>query len=137
MYYDVHKHEYLTWVEIHLGTHDHPMAKNMCREIMDQIKALVHENQSYTPLAIVLATSKTFLSRDLLNEDVDGSMELLKGDKLCQVMDKFTTLCSSNVNNLFASFRHPLGNRGYISSILVLKANCGYDYIQINYLLGQ
>ncbi len=90
-------------MEIHLGTHDHPMAKNMCREVMDQIKALVHENQSYTPLAIVLATSKTFLSRDLLNEDVDGSMELLKGDKLCQVMDKFTTLCSSNVDNLFAS----------------------------------
>lgn len=124
-------------MEIHLGTHDHPMAKNICKEVMDQIKALVHENKSYTPLAIVLATSKTFLSQDLLNEDVDGSMEHLKGDKLCQVMDKFTTLCYSNVNNLFASFKHPLGNRRYISSILVLKANCGYGYIQINYLLGQ
>jgi hypothetical protein len=60
MYYVVHKHEYLTWVEIHLGTYDHPMVENMCREVMDQIKALVHENESCTPSAIVLAISKTF-----------------------------------------------------------------------------
>ncbi len=64
-------------------------------------------------------------------------MEVHKGDKLHQVMDKFITLFSPNVWNLIASFTHRLGNRGYVSSIFALKVNNGHYYIQDNYFLGQ
>ncbi len=57
-------------------------------------------------------------------------MELLNGDKLVQVMDKFTTLCSPNVQNLVAFLKHQPCNVGYVSSIFAFKANNGYDYIQ-------
>lgn len=64
-------------------------------------------------------------------------MEVHKGDKLRQVMDKFITLSSSNVWNLIASFTHRLRNRRYVSSIFTLKVNNGYYYIQDNYFLRQ
>jgi len=50
-----------------------------------------------TTLAIVLVASKTFLSEHLLNKDGEGQVEVLKGDKLHQVMDKFIVLSSPNV----------------------------------------
>jgi hypothetical protein len=57
----------------------------------------------------------------LFNEDGEGPMEFLKGDKLHQVMDKFTTLCSFNIRNLMALFKHHSDNEGYINTILALK----------------
>jgi hypothetical protein len=59
-----------------------------------------------TLLAIVLVASKCFLFEHLLNEDGEGPMEVLKGDKLHQVMDKFIALSSSNIWNLIISFKH-------------------------------
>ncbi len=63
-------------------------------------------------------------------------MEVHKGDKLRQMMDKFIALSSPNVWNLIASFTHRPRNRGYVSSIFALKVNNGYYYIQDNYFLG-
>jgi len=54
--------------------------------------------------AIPLATSKTFLFEHLLNKDGEGLMEVLKGDKLHLMMDKFIALSSPNVYNLVTSF---------------------------------
>ncbi len=48
---------------------------------------------SVTPFAIALVVCKTFLFDHLFNEDGDRLMELLKGNKLYQVMDKFTPFC--------------------------------------------
>jgi hypothetical protein len=42
------------------------------------------------------------------------------------VMDKFITLSPPNIHNLVTYFKHWLGNRGYVFSILTLKANSGY-----------
>ncbi len=80
--------------------------------------------------AIVLATNKTFISEYLLNKDGKRLVEVMKGKKLHQVMDKFITLSSSDVWNLVTSFKHWLGNRGYICNILILKANNVYYFIQ-------
>ncbi len=119
---------------IHLGTHDHLVVEGKCRKDVDQVKALVHEEVSCTPLAtqfiIVLVASKMFLSQHLVNKDGEGSTKLLKGKKLHQMMVKFLTLYSFNVRNLVASFKHCPSNKGYISNILAFKANSGYDYIQ-------
>jgi hypothetical protein len=57
----------------------------------------------------------------LFNEDGEGLLEFLKGDKLHQVTDKFTTLCSPNIRNLMVLFKHHLDNKGYIDNILALK----------------
>ncbi len=50
-----------------------------------------------TMLAIVLATSKIFLLEHLLNVDGQGLVEVLKGQKLHQVIDKFLVISSLNV----------------------------------------
>jgi hypothetical protein len=50
----------------------------------------------------MLVVTKTFMFQHLLNEDGEELVEPLKGNKLWQMMDKFTTFYSPNVNNLVA-----------------------------------
>jgi hypothetical protein len=67
---------------IHLGTHDHPMAKGRSRDVFEEVKSMVEEEALHTlgvtMLAIALVTSKIFLLKHLLNKDGQGSMEVLK-----------------------------------------------------------
>jgi hypothetical protein len=127
MYYIVHKQDNLTQTTIHLGLHDHSVVEGCSKKNFKQVKSLVKEEASRTLGAIVLAiglvTSKTFLLEHLLNKDGQGLVEVLKGDKFCQVMDKFLSLSFLNVRNLVTSSKHQLGNKGYVSSIFALKAN--------------
>jgi hypothetical protein len=66
---------------IHLGTHDHLVVDGRCKEVINQVKALVHEKVSctlsITSSTIALATSKMNLSQHLLNEDGEGRQTLL------------------------------------------------------------
>jgi len=100
----------LIQVTIHLGLHEHPMVEGCSKKVFEQVKSLVEDEASCTPRAtvstITLAANKTFLSEHLLNENGLGPVEVLKGDKLCQVMDKFLVLSSPNVWNLVTSFKH-------------------------------
>ncbi len=142
MYYVMHKQENLTRVAIYLGTHDHPMVEGRSRKKFNQVKSLVAEEVSCTLgggycVNHCVVVSKTFLSEHLLNEDGEGPMEVLKGNELCQVMDKFITLSSPNIWNLIASFKHQLGNKRYISSIFALKVNNDYCFIQDSCFLRQ
>ncbi len=125
----MHKQENLTQATIHLNTHDHPVVEGCSRKVVEQVKPLLQEEvactSGATTLAIALVVSNNFLSKHLL-------VEVLKGDKLHKMMNKFVALFSSNVRNLVASFKHWPRKRKYISSILVLKGNIGYDYIQNN-----
>ncbi len=86
--------------------------KGNCREVVEQVKALIQEEVFHTSSTIVLVASKSFLSHHLFNEDGEGPLETLKRDKLCQVMEKFTTFYSLNVRNMVSSFKRFLGNRG-------------------------
>jgi hypothetical protein len=88
-------------------------------------------------LAIPLVASIIFLFDYLVNESGKGQVEVLKGDELHQMMDKFIVLFLPNVENLVTSFKHRQGNIRYLSNILAFKTNNGYDYIQNNYFLGQ
>jgi hypothetical protein len=103
IYYVVHKHENLTQIAIHLRMHDHLVVEGHSREVVEQVKSLVKEvfqTPWATSSAIELAANKTLiLSEHLLNEDGKGPMEVLKGDKLCQMMDMFITLFLPNVWN--------------------------------------
>ncbi len=121
--------------------HDHLMLDGCSRrKVFEQVKSLVEEafhTPRVTVSSIALATSKTFFSKHLLNEDGQGPMEVFKGDKLHQMTNKFFVVSSPDVWNLIVSFKHQLGNKRYVSNILVLKANNGYYYIQDSYFLGQ
>jgi hypothetical protein len=86
---------------MHLGTHDHLVAEVILEKFSIQVKSLVNEEVFRTSevivLTIALTTSKTFISEHLLNEDGEGIVEILKGDKLRQMMDKFIMLFSPNI----------------------------------------
>jgi hypothetical protein len=82
-----------------------------------------------TTLAMALYVRKTFLFNHLFNENGQGSVELLKGEKLNQMLLKFIPLCSFNIHNLIISLKHHPGNSNFVDCILKLKALFGYDYI--------
>jgi len=82
-----------------------------------------------TTLAITLFTSKTFLSHHLFNEDGEGPVEILKGEKLDQTLLKFAPLCFAGICNLIVSLKHHLANLGSIDYIHKLKVLSGYDFI--------
>jgi hypothetical protein len=53
-----------------------------------------------------LNASKTFLAHHLFNENGEGHVEIIQGEKLHNVMDKFQPLYSPNIYNLITSFKH-------------------------------
>ncbi len=97
-------------VVIHLGVHDHLVAEGRSQKIVVQVKSPIKEKMFHTPwatpLAIVLAASNFFLSEHLLKENGEGPMEVLKCNKLHQMVDKFIALSSPNIWNLVISFKH-------------------------------
>jgi hypothetical protein len=90
-----------------------------------------------TILAVALSTRKTFLFHHLFYEDGQGFVELLKGEKLNQMLLKFIPLCSHGIHNFIISLKHHPGNFSSIEYILKLNSLFGYDYIKDNLFLGQ
>jgi hypothetical protein len=86
----------------------------------------VYRTPTITISSIVLSMSKTFLFHYLFNE---CPMELLKGDKLDQMLLNFVALCSPGIHNFIASLKHCPSNSIFIDYILRLKTLYGYDYI--------
>ena len=62
---------------VHIGTHDHPVAKGHCRNAMVQIwkiiKDQVSKSPNATPNAISLAVGKELLMQGLIDKDGGGS----------------------------------------------------------------
>jgi hypothetical protein len=85
-----------------------------------------------TSFAITLVVNKTFLYHHLFNENGEGPIELLKGEKFDQTMSKFAPLFSFNIQNLIASFKHRFKNMSSIDCIIMLKAFSPSNYIQNN-----
>ncbi len=93
MYYVIHKLQSLSRATIHPGMHEHPIAKHMCRESLEEIKVLV-KGQVFHTLdtkisAIALNASKAFLAHHLFNENGKGPVGIFQGEKFDKVMDKF------------------------------------------------
>jgi hypothetical protein len=86
---------------------------------------------------LFLSTNKIFLSCYLFNEDGEGVVEFFKGEKLDQMLFKFSPLCSLGICTLIASLKHCHGNLGSIDCILKLKALFSYNYIQNNCFFSQ
>jgi hypothetical protein len=97
----------------------------------------VYRTPTTTSLTISLFASKSFIFCHLFNEDGRDHVEFLKGEKLNQILLKFTPLCSFGICNLIASLKHHPNNPGSFDCILKLKALFGYDYIHDNCFLGQ
>jgi hypothetical protein len=82
----------------------------------------VCHTRTTTSLAIALSSSKSFYSRYLFNEDGEGPMELLKGEKLNQMLLKFAPLCSPSIRNLIVSLKHHFNNLGSFNYILKIES---------------
>jgi hypothetical protein len=70
---------------------------------------------------IFLSVNKSFFYKHLFNDNNDGTVELLHGEELEHVQDKFIELSFSNIRNLVISFKHHLEG-GYIDHIFELKS---------------
>ncbi len=125
---------------VHLGVHNLPIANGKYRESLEETRRLIVEEVNHMPDAkmsiISLNVSKTFLVKHMLDDCNNGKMELLKGEQLEQIQDKFYELSFPNIHNLIGFFKHCLGN-GYIDNIPELKSKNQYDYIQECCSLGQ
>jgi hypothetical protein len=111
-----------------------PYFVTICIEVVMQVKLLLEDEVSctlfVTNFVIVLAANEMFLFVHFLHKDGDNPMELLQGDKLNQVMDKFVELYSPNIRNLMSSLKHHSKSQAYLSNILTFKYKNGYAYIQ-------
>jgi hypothetical protein len=65
-----------------------------------------------TSMTIILSMSNSFIFYHLFNKDGEGPMQLLKGEKLNQMLLKFAPLCSLGICNLIASLKHHPNNPG-------------------------
>jgi len=99
---------------IHLKRHDHPIQDDMCKESLEEIKALVKEkvyrtlNSKHSTIGLFASKS---LSQHLFNEDDGNLVELLKGKQLNKMMHNFAPLWFPNICNLITSFKHYPTNR--------------------------
>jgi hypothetical protein len=69
------------------------------------------------------------LAHHLFNENGEGPVEILQGEKLDKVMDKFQLLCSPNIWNLITSFKRGASIQGPMDNIFFLTLKNPYDYI--------
>ena len=68
------------------------------------------------------------LIKGLIKEDGDG--KLLSKSELSSVLEKWSSLSSSKVENLIYDAKLCLSGGQYVDSILKLKKGSKYDYIQ-------
>jgi hypothetical protein len=92
MYYVIHNFQLLSKVVIHPSTHEHPIVEDMCKDVLEEIKVLVKGQVFCTCEGkisiIILNASKAFLTHHLFNEDGEGHVEILQGEKFDKVIDK-------------------------------------------------
>ena len=125
---------------IHLGVHAHPVADGQCRESLEAINGLITHAVARTPSAktsaIALAASKEFLDIFRIHYG-PGPKEILRGDVLENVMDKFHLLSSPNVRNMISSFWSNNKGGGKIDRILDIKGRAKREYIHVSVFAGQ
>ena len=124
---------------IHIETHIHPIAKGDCRDAMDQICNEIKNQVAKTPTAkasaIGIAVGRELLMKGLIDEAGDG--KVLTEHELDTIFEKWSILSSSTMDNLIHDAKVSLGGGGYVHSILKLKKDSKYDYIQDNRFPGQ
>ena len=80
MFYVVSKDPLMSRACIHIGTHMHPVAKEDCRDAMDQIRDEIRSQVAKTPTAkasaIGIAVGKELLMKGLIDEAGDGRVLL-------------------------------------------------------------
>ncbi len=133
MYYVIHFLFNLSRATIHCGTHTHLVSNGKCMEPFKEMENMVGKEVlrmlNVTSSMMTLVVNKKFLCRHLFNENVQGIIELLKGDKFNETFLEYVPLCPLNIHNLVSLVKHRLGNMGSIVSILMFKTFSPYDYI--------
>ena len=134
MFYITSRIPHMTWACVHFGIHDHPVATGECMEAMDIIREKVREQVSKTPhtkaSAISLVVGKELLIKGLVDKSGEGKK--LSEKDFSQVIQKWSALSSSCMNNMIKHARVLCGQGGYIDNILKLKKASTYNYIHDN-----
>jgi hypothetical protein len=80
-------------VAIHFNVHKHLVMDGKCREFIEEIRRLIIKEVDRMPNAkismISFSASKTLLANYLFNDSSNGTVELLKGEQLEHIQDKF------------------------------------------------
>ncbi len=109
IYYVVHKFQSMLIAVIHLGVHNHLVVDGKFWELVEETRRFIAKEVDRTLDAkiflISLNASKTFFASYLLNDSSHGTMELLKGEQLEHIQDRFYELSSPSVHNLVVSFK--------------------------------
>ena len=139
IYYYYSDNSKMSRAAIHLGHHLHPVAKGMYRDSTDRIYGLIADQIAKSPTttnsAIALSASKDFLTNYLFHNR-EGEKQMLKGEELEEVMDRFQVLSSPNIRNVISSFR--LNNRGdVIDYIMTMKKESKFEFIHDSIFVGQ
>lgn len=107
MYYYYSDNPNFTRVAIHLGYHNHLVAKGIYRDSAKEISHLIAQEVAFKPTAtnstIALSASKDFLVNYLFHHR-EGEKRFLKGEEMEEVMDRLQILSSPNIRNVISSF---------------------------------
>ena len=113
IYYCYSENPNMTRAAIHLGKHSHLVAKGTYKDSAKEISELIAEQVAKTPTAtnsaIALSASKDFLTNHLFHHG-EGEKEILKGEEMEEVMDRFQMLSNPSIRNVISSFHS--NNRG-------------------------
>jgi len=100
-------------VVIYLGIHLHPNVDSQCRESLEAITKLIAHEIAGTPNAktstIAIVASKEFLNMFFIHNE-PGPKEMLHGNALENVMNKFHLSSSPNVQNIISSLRNMISS---------------------------
>ena len=139
IYYCYSENPDMTRATIHLGKHCHPIAKGTYRDCAREISELIGEQVAKTPTAtnstIALFASKEFLTNHLFHHG-EGEKEILKGEEMEEVMDRFQMLSSPSIQNVISSFRSN-NHGGVIDNIMTMKRESKFKFIHDNVFPGQ
>ena len=139
IYYCYSENPNMTRAAIHLGKHFHLVAKGTYRDSAKEISELIAKQVAKTPTAtnsaIALSASKEFLTNHLFHHG-EGEKQILKGEEMEEVMDRFQMLSSPSIRNVISSFRS--NNRGgVIDNIMTMKRESKFEFIHDNVFPGQ
>ena len=139
IYYCYSENPNMTRVAIHLGKHSHPVAKGTYRDSAKEISELIAEQVAKTPTttnsAIALSARKDFLTNHLFHHG-EGEKEILKGEEMEEVMDRFQMLSSPSIRNVISAFRSN-NQGGVIDNIMTMKRESKFAFIYDSVFPGQ
>ena len=135
MYYIISEDPMLTRASVHLGLHDHPVAKGDSRQDVETAKVLISDatqkHLGQSPSFIGLQAAHELIFKKIIKDPkMQESMMTTDDPWLLEMFEAVSHVSSpAYVRNMVHVTRAALGKQCDISSILKLKSRSTYDFI--------